>query len=168
MASSSTPSRRLCRTTAILVYDVPKKPVQKGKKPLQTPRHILGTPRCSLKGILRFPDPRGFMEVPPRPPFLRTFLFSSFVYLEKAMGKKGGGKGGASSSEDSGDRLDRIAIVNSDRCRPKKCRHECKRSCPVVKVGKLCIEVSPASKVAWISEDLCIGTSFHSYLWWFF
>jgi len=73
------------------------------------------------------------------------------------MGKKGGGKGGASSSEDSGDRLDRIAIVNSDRCRPKKCRHECKRSCPVVKVGKLCIEVSPASKVAWISEDLCIG-----------
>ena len=84
------------------------------------------------------------------------------------MGKKGGGKGGASSSEDSGDRLDRIAIVNSDRCRPKKCRHECKRSCPVVKVGKLCIEVSPASKVAWISEDLCIGTSFHSYLWWWF
>lgn len=85
------------------------------------------------------------------------------------MGKKGGGKGGASSSDsDSGDRLDRIAIVNSDRCRPKKCRHECKRSCPVVKVGKLCIEVSPASKVAWISEDLCIGTSFHSYLWWFF
>uniref|UniRef100_A0A7S2FIP2 Uncharacterized protein n=1 Tax=Pycnococcus provasolii TaxID=41880 RepID=A0A7S2FIP2_9CHLO len=74
------------------------------------------------------------------------------------MGKKGGGKGGASSSDsDSGDRLDRIAIVNSDRCRPKKCRHECKRSCPVVKVGKLCIEVSPASKVAWISEDLCIG-----------
>jgi len=35
------------------------------------------------------------------------------------MGKKGGGKGGASSSDsDSGDRLDRIAIVNSDRCRP--------------------------------------------------
>ncbi|KAG2323800.1 hypothetical protein Bca52824_006528 [Brassica carinata] len=31
------------------------------------------------------------------------------------------------------DRLTRIAIVNSDRCKPKKCRQECKKSCPVVK-----------------------------------
>ncbi|RXH91004.1 hypothetical protein DVH24_020027 [Malus domestica] len=31
------------------------------------------------------------------------------------------------------DRLTRIAIVSSDRCKPKKCRQECKKSCPVVK-----------------------------------
>lgn len=53
--------------------------------------------------------------------------------------------------------LTRIAIVNPDKCKPKKCRQECKKSCPVVKIGKLCIEVNPGSKIAWISEELCIG-----------
>ncbi|KAG7667062.1 hypothetical protein Ndes2526B_g04449 [Nannochloris sp. 'desiccata'] len=53
--------------------------------------------------------------------------------------------------------LTRIAIVSGDKCKPKKCRQECKKSCPVVKIGKLCIEVAPTSKIAWISEDLCIG-----------
>lgn len=55
------------------------------------------------------------------------------------------------------DRLTRIAIVNSDKCKPKKCRQECKKSCPVVRTGKLCIEVTPESKIAFISERLCIG-----------
>eukprot|EP01135_Chromosphaera_perkinsii_P010040 Nk52_evm75s1992 gene=Nk52_evmTU75s1992 len=55
------------------------------------------------------------------------------------------------------DKLTRIAIVSSDKCRPKKCRHECKKSCPVVRMGKLCIEVTPKEKIAFISEDLCIG-----------
>ncbi|KAF2611553.1 hypothetical protein F2Q70_00013151 [Brassica cretica] len=55
------------------------------------------------------------------------------------------------------DRLTRIAIVSSDRCKPKKCRQECKKSCPVVKTGKLCIEVTVGSKLAFISEELCIG-----------
>lgn len=55
------------------------------------------------------------------------------------------------------DKNTRIAIVNADRCKPKKCRQECKRSCPVVKTGKLCIEVTPTSKIAFISEILCIG-----------
>eukprot|EP00270_Netrium_digitus_P006535 TRINITY_DN1908_c0_g1_i1.p1 TRINITY_DN1908_c0_g1~~TRINITY_DN1908_c0_g1_i1.p1 ORF type:complete len:605 (-),score=188.20 TRINITY_DN1908_c0_g1_i1:313-2127(-) len=55
------------------------------------------------------------------------------------------------------DKLTRIAIVNADRCKPKKCRQECKKSCPVVKIGKLCIEVSSSSKIAFISEELCIG-----------
>ncbi|KAF9364434.1 Fe-S cluster-binding ribosome biosynthesis protein [Mortierella sp. NVP85] len=53
--------------------------------------------------------------------------------------------------------LTRIAIVNNDKCKPKKCRQECKKSCPVVKMGKMCIEVSSASKIAFISEELCIG-----------
>ncbi|KAM3313239.1 hypothetical protein ACQJBY_032714 [Aegilops geniculata] len=55
------------------------------------------------------------------------------------------------------DRLTRIAIVSEDKCKPKKCRQECKKSCPVVKTGKLCIEVSPVAKLAFISEELCIG-----------
>ncbi|KAI9633618.1 P-loop containing nucleoside triphosphate hydrolase protein [Dioszegia hungarica] len=55
------------------------------------------------------------------------------------------------------DKLTRIAIVSNDRCKPKKCKQECKRSCPVVKMGKLCIEVNPTDKKAVISEELCIG-----------
>nr|XP_027205388.1 ABC transporter E family member 2-like [Dermatophagoides pteronyssinus] len=51
----------------------------------------------------------------------------------------------------------RIAIVNSDRCKPKKCSQECRRYCPVVRTGKQCIIVTPASKQAAISEILCIG-----------
>eukprot|EP00123_Amoebidium_parasiticum_P001484 comp12590_c0_seq1/m.7606 comp12590_c0_seq1/g.7606 ORF comp12590_c0_seq1/g.7606 comp12590_c0_seq1/m.7606 type:complete len:601 (-) comp12590_c0_seq1:1008-2810(-) len=55
------------------------------------------------------------------------------------------------------DKLTRIAIVNSDKCKPKKCRQECKKGCPVVRMGKLCIEVSVNDKMAYISETLCIG-----------
>ncbi|KAK9448478.1 P-loop containing nucleoside triphosphate hydrolase protein [Limtongia smithiae] len=55
------------------------------------------------------------------------------------------------------DRLTRIAIINDDKCKPKKCRQECKKACPVVRTGKLCIEVTPESKIAFISETLCIG-----------
>ncbi|KAK9364941.1 P-loop containing nucleoside triphosphate hydrolase protein [Lipomyces kononenkoae] len=55
------------------------------------------------------------------------------------------------------DKLTRIAIVNADKCKPKKCRQECRKSCPVVRTGKLCIEVTPESKIAFISETLCIG-----------
>ena len=35
------------------------------------------------------------------------------------------------------EKLTRIAIVNLDRCKPKRCRQECKKSCPVVRQGKL-------------------------------
>ncbi|KAH8167144.1 hypothetical protein CIB48_g1119 [Xylaria polymorpha] len=54
-------------------------------------------------------------------------------------------------------KLTRIAIVSEDKCKPKKCRQECKKSCPVVRTGKLCIEVTPDSRLAFISETLCIG-----------
>jgi len=60
-------------------------------------------------------------------------------------------------NKDKGDKLTRIAIVSGDKCKPKKCRQECKRACPVVKMGKLCIEVSEKDKLATISEELCIG-----------
>jgi ATP-binding cassette subfamily E protein 1 len=53
--------------------------------------------------------------------------------------------------------LTRVAIVNADRCRPKKCHLECKKACPVNKTGKNCIEVENTSKISFISEHLCIG-----------
>lgn len=62
-----------------------------------------------------------------------------------------------SRERDETDKQTRIAIVNSDKCKPKRCRQECKRSCPVVRMGKLCIEVAPDSKIAILSEELCIG-----------
>ena len=61
------------------------------------------------------------------------------------------------SGDDQNEKLTRIAIVNTEKCKPKKCNQECKKSCPVVKLGKLCIEVGPKSKLAFISEPLCIG-----------
>ena len=53
--------------------------------------------------------------------------------------------------------LTRIAIVNKDKCKPKRCNQECKKTCPVVRTGKLCIEVTPTDKISKISEELCIG-----------
>ena len=47
--------------------------------------------------------------------------------------------------------------ITSLTCIEKKCRQECKKSCPVVRTGKLCIEVTSDSKIAFISERLCIG-----------
>ena len=51
----------------------------------------------------------------------------------------------------------RIAIINPDKCKPKKCHLECKKICPINKGGKLCIEVTPTDKLAKIAENLCIG-----------
>lgn len=56
------------------------------------------------------------------------------------------------------DKLTRIAIVNGERCKPKRCSLECKKSCPVVRMGKIgCVEVTSKSKIALISEILCVG-----------
>ena len=57
----------------------------------------------------------------------------------------------------SDDRLTRIAIVNTEKCKPSRCRQECKKCCPVVMQGKLCVEVNAKSKISFISEILCIG-----------
>lgn len=51
----------------------------------------------------------------------------------------------------------RIAIINSDKCKPTKCKQECKKICPVVQMGKQCIEVTPTSKLVFIAENLCNG-----------
>jgi ATP-binding cassette subfamily E protein 1 len=37
----------------------------------------------------------------------------------------------------SSDKLTRIAIVNPDKCQPRKCAHECRKSCPVNRMGKV-------------------------------
>ena len=55
------------------------------------------------------------------------------------------------------EQLTRIAIVSDENCKPKKCKQECKKTCPVNRNGKLCIEVMPDSRIASISETLCIG-----------
>ncbi len=69
--------------------------------------------------------------------------------------KKKSSKASSGKGDDGG--LTRIAIINTQKCKPKKCNQECKKSCPVVKLGKLCIEVGPKSKLAFIAEPLCIG-----------
>ena len=50
----------------------------------------------------------------------------------------------------------RIAIVNPDKCKPRKCKQECKKICPVNQVGKMCIEVLPTSIICFINETLCL------------
>ena len=55
------------------------------------------------------------------------------------------------------EKLDRIAIVNPEKCKPKKCQQQCSKRCPVNATGKICIDVSRDSKTAIISEVLCIG-----------
>ena len=45
------------------------------------------------------------------------------------------------NKKDGGDEKHRIAIVNSDKCKPRKCALECKTYCPVNRMGKKCIDV---------------------------
>ena len=51
----------------------------------------------------------------------------------------------------------RIAVVSPDKCKPIKCNLECKTYCPVVRMGKICIDVQKKKNKAEISETLCIG-----------
>lgn len=55
------------------------------------------------------------------------------------------------------DENTRIAIVNTDRCKPKKCAQECKKKCPINKSGKQCIIVEKTSVKTEIAEVLCTG-----------
>ena len=43
----------------------------------------------------------------------------------------------AQQNQQTQDKLTRIAIVSTDKCKPKRCRQECKKSCPVVRMGKM-------------------------------
>ncbi|VDM60110.1 unnamed protein product [Angiostrongylus costaricensis] len=81
-----------------------------------------------------------------------VLVFASSHFLEVTMSRKGP----LQKSKES-DKPLRIAIVEKDRCKPKNCGLLCKRSCPVVKMGKQCIVVEASSTIAEISEVLCIG-----------
>ena len=61
------------------------------------------------------------------------------------------------NTSNSNEKKIRIAIVDPEKCKPKKCNQECKNKCPVVLMGKLCVVVSKQSKTATISEELCNG-----------
>lgn len=60
------------------------------------------------------------------------------------------------AKNDDKSSLKRLAIVNEDLCRPTECSLECKKACPVNRIGKQCIVIDKISK---ISETLCIGCS---------
>ena len=51
----------------------------------------------------------------------------------------------------------RVAVINPAKCKPKKCRQECRKSCPVEQQGKECVNVTPSSEKAQIVEPNCIG-----------
>lgn len=52
----------------------------------------------------------------------------------------------------------RVAIINKDRCKPTKCKHECQKICPENRQGKECVTIPLQKKAtAVISEVFCIG-----------
>ena len=51
-------------------------------------------------------------------------------------------------------KMNKIAILNEELCKPDKCAQECRRHCPVNRIGKKCIEVKVKAQ---ITESLCIG-----------
>lgn len=58
--------------------------------------------------------------------------------------------------------FDNLVLTGADRCpfrsvSPYGIIQECKKSCPVVRMGKLCMEVEKTSPMVYISESLCIG-----------
>lgn len=50
-----------------------------------------------------------------------------------------------------------LAILNDEKCKPKKCNLECKKICPINAQGKICIKVEKEDPFALINEILCIG-----------
>lgn len=49
----------------------------------------------------------------------------------------------------------RIAIINTDRCQPRKCAHECEYFCPPVRTGDETITFEGGKPV--VIESLCVG-----------
>jgi len=50
--------------------------------------------------------------------------------------------------------MSRLAIIDHEKCKPKKCNHECQKKCPPQKMGKRTIDIED---VAIIYEEMCIG-----------
>ena len=51
----------------------------------------------------------------------------------------------------------RIAVIDTDRCQPKKCSLECIKFCPMNRIGGECVLLKEELGKAWISEELCTG-----------
>ena len=59
----------------------------------------------------------------------------------------------------------RLAIIDHEKCKPKKCNHECKKICPVERMGKQCIDIEETAIIyesACISCGMCVSTSLNS------
>jgi ATP-binding cassette subfamily E protein 1 len=48
----------------------------------------------------------------------------------------------------------RLAIVDPEKCKPKKCNQECKRICPIERQGIQCVDIEAVAK---IYDSACIG-----------
>jgi len=51
----------------------------------------------------------------------------------------------------------RIAVIDYDRCRPKKCRYTCINVCPPQRAGVEVFTINEETEYPEINEDLCIG-----------
>ena len=49
----------------------------------------------------------------------------------------------------------RLAVIDSDKCKPKRCNKECRSVCPISRAGKMCVQVKESG--CQITEALCIG-----------
>ena len=54
----------------------------------------------------------------------------------------------------SGEQNMRIAIIDPNKCKPKKCNKECKKYCPVNRSGSQCVEIENIAK---INDNMCTG-----------
>ena len=79
--------------------------------------------------------PKEYPSLSFPPPPLRFRLHHPFLL---------GALPSAAAEEEMAERLTRIAIVSEDKCKPKKCRQECKKSCPVVKTGRIPLSLPPS------------------------
>jgi ATP-binding cassette subfamily E protein 1 len=53
--------------------------------------------------------------------------------------------------------LTRVAVIDFELCKPKKCDYLCKRVCPRNKTGEECITIDEITKFPKIDENICIG-----------
>jgi len=51
----------------------------------------------------------------------------------------------------------RIAVIDRELCKPKKCNYLCMRVCPKNRSGEDCITIEEATKFPVIDENICIG-----------
>ncbi len=51
----------------------------------------------------------------------------------------------------------RIAVIEFDKCKPKKCDYMCIKYCPRVRMGDETITINKETKKPIISEELCVG-----------